>query len=130
MPVALAATWVVCAMALLNLNWNVLTVMVTALTIGLGIDYSIHVWRRFESMRDKEGDVWAGLKETYSSTGVALVLSAGTTICGFAVLLISDMPVVRDFGVVTAITVFFSLILALVLLPTFLLLDSDTQTEG
>lgn len=81
-------------------------------------------------MRDKEGDVWAGLKETYSSTGVALVLSAGTTICGFAVLLISDMPVVRDFGVVTAITVFFSLILALVLLPTFLLLDSDTQTEG
>ncbi len=129
MPVALAATWVVGAMALLNLNWNVLTVMVTALTIGLGIDYSIHVWRRFESMREKEGDIWAGLKETYSSTGVALVLSAGTTICGFAVLLISDMPVVRDFGVVTAITVFFSLILALILLPTFLLLDSDTQ-EG
>ncbi len=125
MPVALAATWVVGAMALLNLNWNVLTVMVTALTIGLGIDYSIHVWKRFEAMREKEGDIWSGLKETYASTGVALVLSAGTTICGFAVLLISDMPVVRDFGVVTAITVFFSLTLALILLPTFLLLESD-----
>ncbi|MDP6906646.1 MAG: MMPL family transporter [Candidatus Thalassarchaeaceae archaeon] len=127
MPVALAATWVVGAMALLHLNWNVLTVMVTALTIGLGIDYSIHVWKRFEATREKEDDLWAGLKETYASTGVALVLSAGTTICGFAVLLISEMPVVRDFGVVTAITVFFSLILALVLLPTFLLLDSQSK---
>ena len=72
-------------MALLNLNWNVMTVMVTALTIGLGIDYSIHVWRRFEAMKSKEGDVWSGLREMYASTGVALVLSAGTTVCGFSV---------------------------------------------
>ena len=127
LPVALAATWVVGAMAVLNLNWNVMTVMVTALTIGLGIDYSIHVWRRYEAMRDVEGDVWAGLREMYASTGVALVLSAGTTICGFAVLLLSRMPVVQDFGVVTAITVFFSLVLALVLLPVFLVLDSQSR---
>ena len=48
-----------------------MTVMVTALTIGLGIDYSIHVWRRFEAMKSKEGDVWSGLREMYASTGVA-----------------------------------------------------------
>ena len=127
LPVALAATWVVGAMALLNLNWNVMTVMVTALTIGLGIDYSIHVWQRFEAMKEQEGDVWAGLREMYASTGVALVLSAGTTICGFTVLMLSQMPVVQDFGVVTAITVFFSLILALVLLPVFLVLDAQSR---
>ena len=101
--------------------------MVTALTIGLGIDYSIHVWRRFESMRIQEGDDWSGLKEMYASTGVALLLSAGTTICGFSILLLSQMPVIQDFGIVTAITVFFSLILALILLPVFLILDSQTQ---
>jgi multidrug efflux pump subunit AcrB len=37
------------------------------------------------------------------------------------------MPVVQDFGVVTAITVFFSLVLALVLLPVFLVLDSQSR---
>lgn len=131
LPVALAAVWVVGAMAVLHLNWNVMTVMVTALTIGLGIDYSIHVWRRFEAMKEREGDVWAGLREMYASTGVALVLSAGTTICGFTVLLISQMPVVKDFGVVTAITVFFSLVLALILLPIFLVLDTQSRNgEG
>ena len=48
LPVAIAGIWVVGTMALVGLNWNVLTVMITALTIGLGIDYSIHMWRRFE----------------------------------------------------------------------------------
>ncbi len=127
LPVGIAATWVVGAMAVLNLNWNVMTVMVTALTIGLGIDYSIHVWRGFEAMKDREGDIWLGIREMYASTGVALLLSAGTTVCGFTVLLFSQMPVVQDFGIVTAITVFFSLILALILLPVFLIMDTQSK---
>ena len=34
------------------------------------------------------------------------------------------MPVVQDFGIVTAMTVFFSLLLALGLLPILLVMDS------
>ena len=78
-------------------------------------------------MKDREGDIWNGMQEMYASTGVALLLSAGTTVCGFAVLLFSQMPVVQDFGIVTAITVFFSLVLALILLPVFLILDTQTK---
>lgn len=126
-PVAIAAIWVVGAMALLNLNWNVLTVMVTALTIGLGIDYSIHVWRKFEKLK-KEMEPWEAVKEMHASTGTALVLSAGTTICGFLVLTLSPMPVIKDFGIITALTVLFSLMLALGLMP--LLLTADSLREN
>jgi len=126
-PVAIAAIWVVGAMALLNLNWNVLTVMVTALTIGLGIDYSIHVWRKYEDLKEKL-EPWEAVKEMHATTGVALLLSAGTSICGFLVLGLSPMPVVQDFGVVTALTVFFSLVLALGLTP--LLLTADSLREN
>jgi predicted RND superfamily exporter protein len=126
-PVAVAAVWVVGGMALLNLNWNVLTVMVTALTIGLGIDYSIHVWQRFEVACSEGMDPWSALRETHATTGVALLLSAGTTICGFLVLRLSPMPVVQDFGIVTAMTVFFSLLLALGLLPILLVMDSKFE---
>ena len=54
LPVGLAGSWVVGSMAVLGINWNVLTIMITALTIGLGIDYSIHVWRRFEENRRRD----------------------------------------------------------------------------
>ena len=107
-------------MAVLDINWNVLTVMITALTIGLGIDYSIHVWRKFESNRDQCMCTWASMRDMYSTTGAALIMSAGTTICGFMVLLLSPVPVIKDFGLVSSISVAFSLILALLVLPGLL----------
>ena len=116
-PVGIASLWVVGSMALIGLKWNVLTVMVTALTLGIGIDYSIHMWRRFEVELAKRGDHWSALREALNTTGVALMLSAVTTMAGFAVLLFSPMPIIQDFGLITAITVMFSLVLALMVLP-------------
>lgn len=129
-PVVLATLWVVGSMVVLSLKWNVLTVMVTALSLGIGIDYVIHMWRRFESEREKRDDVWEALEETISTTGVALVLSAGTTSLGFLVLLFSPMPVVQQFGLVTALTVTYSLVLSIIVLPVLLLMSEVNSTAG
>jgi uncharacterized protein len=126
-PVVLATLWVVGSMVILSLKWNVLTVMVTALSLGIGIDYAIHMWRRFEAERSQSEDVWEALEETISTTGVALVLSAGTTALGFLVLLFSPMPVVQQFGLVTALTVTFSLILSVIVLPVLLMMAENTS---
>ena len=120
LPVGLAGAWVVGAMAMLGINWNVLTIMITALTIGLGIDYSIHVWRRIEANRNSGMRTWEAMRDMYSTTGTALLLSASTTICGFMVLLLSPIPVIQDFGVVSSISVLFSLVMALLVLPGLL----------
>ena len=120
LPVGLAGAWVVGAMAMLGINWNVLTIMITALTIGLGIDYSIHVWRRIEANRNSGMRTWEAMQDMYSTTGTALLLSASTTICGFMVLLLSPIPVIQDFGVVSSISVLFSLVMALLVLPGLL----------
>ena len=129
-PVGVASLWVVGSMALIGLKWNVLTVMVTALTLGIGIDYSIHMWRRFEVEMAKRGDHWEALRAAIDTTGVALMLSAVTTMSGFAVLLFSPMPVIQDFGLITAITVLFSLILALMLLPVLVELSARGQESN
>ena len=129
-PVVLATLWVVGSMVILSLKWNVLTVMVTALSLGIGIDYAIHMWRRFEAERSRRDDVWEALEETISTTGVALVLSAGTTALGFLVLLFSPMPVVQQFGLVTALTVTFSLILSIIVLPVLLMMAENTSGSG
>ena len=126
-PVVLATLWVVGSMVILSLKWNVLTVMVTALSLGIGIDYAIHMWRRFEAERSRRDDVWEALEETISTTGVALVLSAGTTALGFLVLLFSPMPVVQQFGLVTALTVTFSLLLSIIVLPVLLMMAENTS---
>ena len=130
LPVGISGSWVVGSMAILGLNWNVLTIMITALTVGLGIDYSIHVWRSFESNRKSGFGVWESMKMMYQTTGTALIMSAGTTICGFLVLKLSPIPVIQDFGIVSSISVAFSLILALFVLPGLLAAEVITSNEN
>lgn len=128
-PVALASLWVAGSMMALGLKWNVLTVMVTALTLGIGIDYSIHMWRRFEVELARRDTHWEALRAALSTTGVALIMSALTTGFGFMVLLFSPMPVIQDFGLITAVTVFFSLILSLILLPVLVELSARNNEQ-
>ena len=128
-PVGIASLWVVGSMAAIGLKWNVLTVMVTALTLGIGIDYSIHMWRRFEVELKRRNNHWDALRASISTTGVALIMSALTTSLGFMVLLFSPMPIIQDFGLITAITVVFSLLLALVLLPVLMELSARSKEE-
>jgi len=129
LPVALASLWVAGSMFILGLKWNVLTVMVTALTIGIGIDYSIHMWRRIEVELARRDSHWEALRAALSTTGVALIMSALTTAFGFLVLMFSPMPVIQDFGLITAVTVFFSLLLALLLLPVLIELSARNKEE-
>lgn len=121
-PVVLCSLWIVGTMFLLTISLNILTVMVTALTIGLGIDYSIHVMERFREEREKRGKgIQQSVHTTIMSTGTALTISAVTTILGFGVLIFSPMPIAQQFGVITAITIIYSFLAAVLVLPVLLI---------
>ena len=119
LPTILATIWIMATMAALGITLNVLTVMVTALTIGLGIDYAIHVIERFREEIEHKSERQA-IETTIERTGSALFISGLTTICGFAVLFLSPMPLVRNFGVITAATIVYSLIIAIFVLPSLI----------
>ena len=76
--------------------------------------------RRFEANRLSGMGTWQAMRDMYATTGTALLLSAGTTICGFLVLKLSPIPVIQDFGIVSSISVLFSLMMALFVLPGLL----------
>ncbi len=118
-PVAISTIWILGTMALLGISINVFTVMVTALTIGLGIDYSIHIIERFREER-KRLSPHKSMQTTIERTGSAIFISALTTICGFAVLFLSPMPLTQHFGIITAATIVYSFDLAVFVLPILL----------
>src|SRR5204862_7757870 len=68
------------------------------------------------------GDAEA-LRRTYRSTGAAVLASGTTAIAGFAVLAVSDIRMLRDFGWVTVIDLTVSLLGVLVVLPAVLVLS-------
>ncbi len=62
------------------------------------------------------------LRRTYSRTGAAVAASGVTAIAGFGVLVLSDIRMLRDFGIVTLVDLSVSLVGVLVALPAALLL--------
>ena len=69
-PTILASIWILATMTLLGITLNVLTVMVTALTIGLGIDYAIHIVERYREEREHKTESQA-IETTIVRTGSA-----------------------------------------------------------
>ncbi len=121
LPILLVLVWVLGTMTLLGFSYNVITALITALSIGIGVDYTIHITHRFIEEREHRGkSIRQAINSTMRTTGGALIGSALTTALGFAVLVFSPIPPMGQFGLLTAITVSYSLIAAVVVLPPML----------
>ena len=121
LPILLVLIWVLGTMVLLGFSYNVVTALITALSIGIGVDYTIHITHRFVEEREHHGQsISEAISRTLRTTGGALIGSALTTALGFGVLMFSPIPPMGQFGLLTAITVAYSLIAAVVVLPPML----------
>ena len=121
-PVGLVVAWLYALMYVIGFSLNFVTASIGAISIGVGIDYSIHMTERFrEELRRAETKVQA-LRQAANGTGVALMASAVSSMVGFTILGFAPMPMFSSFGFLTAIMIFLALAASLVVLPSLLLL--------
>ena len=121
-PVGLVVAWLYALMYLIGFNLNLVTATIGAISIGVGIDYSIHMTERFREELRRAATKMQALRQAANGTGVALVASAGSSIVGFTILGFAPMPMFSSFGFLTAIMIFLALAACLVVLPSLLLL--------
>jgi len=122
LPVTLVVSWIVGSMYVLGLPLSVLTTIVASLTIGIGVDYSIHVGERFRRELVGAPSVDAAVERTIRGTGSALLGSAATTAAGFGVLSLALLPTLRQFGLITALMIVYAFLGAVLVLPSLLVL--------
>ncbi|KXB02833.1 hypothetical protein AKJ43_00180 [candidate division MSBL1 archaeon SCGC-AAA261D19] len=121
-PVILAFLWEFGVLKALGWPLDVMNMMVSALAIGIGVDFAIHVTHRFQEEWKVNGkSPEESISITIRNVGEAITAAAATTIGVFVVLSLSRMPPVARFGGLSAIVIFFSLLGALIVLPSALL---------
>ena len=120
-PIGLVVAWLFALMYLLGFSLNFVTATIGAVSIGVGLDYSVHLTERFREELFRRGDRVQALRYAASGTGVALVASAASSIVGFTILGLAPMPMFSSFGFLTAAMVFLALAASLVVLPSLLL---------
>ncbi|HSO88028.1 MAG TPA: MMPL family transporter [Draconibacterium sp.] len=108
---------------------NIATVLVASITVGIGIDYSIHVISHFKSAVRKGETITAALTETIEISGKAIIINVFSVSAGFLVLLFSEMVPLEYFGLLISLSMFGSGLGALTLLPAILILSSRKQLK-
>lgn len=116
-PILVAVAFLLGTMRFLDMPLNALTATILSISIGIGIAYSVHITHRFLDEFKKNPDTFDALMTTLTGTGGALTGSMLTTSLGTGALALAITPVLGDFGLLMALSVFYSFIAAIVALP-------------
>lgn len=121
-PVAFAVFWILAFMVVAGLNVNFVTATIASVTIGVGIDFSIHITQRFRQEVSNGTDYRIAMERTIRGTGKALLGSALSSMIGFSVMILAPMPIIATYGLLTSIMICIATLGALFVLPSILLL--------
>ncbi|GGN95371.1 efflux RND transporter permease subunit [Haloarcula pellucida] len=131
-PILVTIALLAGSMRYFDLPFNALTATILSISLGLGIDYSAHFVHRFADEYELRLDradgeagtetpmtaVFPALTATVTGTGGALTGSMITTVSGIGVLVLAITPILGQFGVLTALSILYSYLTAMVVTPS------------
>lgn len=120
-PTLLATGWASLLVWVTGIPLNPMSAALGALTIAVATEFGVLLVGRFHEERRAGTGVEEALRRAYARTGAAVLASGATAIAGFAVLVASDVQMLRDFGLVTVIDLTAALAGVLLVLPATLL---------
>jgi hypothetical protein len=121
-PVVLASGWSALILFAVRVPLNPMSVTLSALVIAISTEFSVLLSERHRQERLAGHSSLEALRRSYARTGAAVATSGITAIAGFGVLVLSDINMLRQFGLVTLIDLSASLLGVLVALPAALVI--------
>jgi hydrophobe/amphiphile efflux-3 (HAE3) family protein len=120
-PTLLATGWASLVLWLTGIPLNPMSAALGALTIAIATEFGVILAGRFEEERRGGRGAEEALRLAYGRTGTAVLASGATAIAGFAVLVVSDIQMLRDFGFVTVVDLAVALLGVMLVLPAVLI---------
>ena len=118
--VLLSMGWAVGLLILMGVTFNILSMLIPAIALVIGIADGIHVIERYREELFKDHSPAEALSITLKEMWWACFLTSFTTGMGFASLLVADTLVIRDFGIHSAITVGLTFVGIMCIIPIWL----------
>jgi hydrophobe/amphiphile efflux-3 (HAE3) family protein len=126
-PIALATGWSALVLWLLRVPLNPMSATLGTLVLAISTEFAVLLVARYREERAAAEPAEA-LARCYRSTGATVLASGLTAIAGFAVLALSDVKMLQEFGLVTVVDLTVSLLGVLIVLPAVLMLAERRAT--
>ena len=121
-PNLMAALFVLGGMGIAGIPLDMMTITIAAISIGIGVDNTIHYIHRYKLEFAKDHDYIASMHRSHASIGRAMYYTSITIIFGFSILTLSNFKPSIYFGLLTGLAMLSALLGSLLLLPRLLLL--------
>ncbi|MFK5880675.1 MAG: MMPL family transporter [Sulfurospirillum sp.] len=108
-------------MGFADIPLDVMTITIASISIGIGVDDTIHYIIRFKEEFAKDGDYIKAMQRSHNSIGYAMYYTSIAIILGFSILVFSNFIPTIYFGLLTILVMLTSLMSALLLLPKLLI---------
>jgi predicted RND superfamily exporter protein len=115
--IVLAAGWSWLFVPLIGIPLNPMSVTLATLVIAISTEFSVLLSERVEAERAGAGSLAEAVERAYRSTGSAVLASGVTAVAGFGVLALSDIRMLRDFGLLAVADLAVALAGVLLILP-------------
>jgi predicted RND superfamily exporter protein len=116
-PNLLSATLVLGLMGWFGIPLDLMTITIAAITVGIGVDDTIHYVHRFRREFTLDGDYWAAVGRCHHSIGRAIYYTSVTIMLGFSILAFPQFVPTIYFGLLTSLAMPLALLAIMTLLP-------------
>lgn len=100
---------------------NLLTSAFAAILVGLGIDFALHLYDRYQQERASGKDIPTSMETTLTETGSGIWTGAFTTIFAFATLYFSRVRGIVELAFIVSVGLLCALLCITFVLPSFLI---------
>ncbi|OPY45280.1 MAG: preprotein translocase subunit SecD [Methanoregulaceae archaeon PtaU1.Bin222] len=121
-PIVAIVGWNGAIMYILGLDYTPLTAVLGSMTIGVASEYTVLIMERVDEEMARGLDLYEAIQTSVQKIGAAITVSGLTTVFGFSALIISEFNIISNFGLTTVITVGFSLMGAILIMPAVIVL--------
>ena len=126
LPIVTAVLGLACTLAIIQLLGNVFDVpsvaptLGTMIGLGVGIDYALFVVTRHKLQLKAGMEMQESIARATATAGGAVFFAGGTVVIALCSLAVANIPLVRNMGFASAVSVVIAVAAALTLLPALL----------
>jgi len=118
-------------MGYLGIPLDVDTLIIAPLMIGIVVDDTIHFLNHYRAEVQRHGDVYRGISVAFREVGQAITFTSIILALSFATMAFMDHQGLKNFGILSAITIMTALVAELFLLPALLVkTKADMSTNN
>ncbi len=131
-PIIAGVTWVFCLGDLMFEKFNIITAAAGAMLLGLGVDYSIHIYNRFveQETHSKHNTILQNLIITFGETGTSVFYGVISTAFVFGVLMVTKFRGLYELGFIGGAGILIIFVAVLVLMPAEIKMRERKNPKG